>query len=57
VIGPATAKHEGFAITVNGRNTIGVIVVDLERGASVWNVITATGEFTGSFADEEGVTN
>lgn len=50
VIGPATAKPGGFAITVNGRDTIGVIVaVDLERGAPVWNVIAGTGEFTGSF--------
>src|SRR2546421_12579727 len=30
----ATAKYEGFAITVSGRDTIGEIVdVDLERGA------------------------
>jgi hypothetical protein len=37
VIGPATAKRYGFASTVNGTNTIGVIVsVGLERGASVW---------------------
>lgn len=50
VIGPATAKNEGFAITVNGKDTIGVIVgVDLECGAPVWNVIAGTGEFTGSF--------
>jgi hypothetical protein len=50
VIGPATAKHEGFAITVNGKDTIGVIVgVDLERGAPVWNVIAGNGVFTGSF--------
>jgi hypothetical protein len=50
VIGPATAKNEVFAITVNGKDTIGVIVgVDLERGAPVWNVIAGTGEFTGSF--------
>jgi hypothetical protein len=50
VIGPATAKTESFAITVNGRDTIGVIVaVDLERGAPVWDVIAGTGEFTGSF--------
>jgi hypothetical protein len=50
VIGPATAKHDSFAITVNGRDTIGVIVaVDLERGAPVWNVIAGTGAFTGSF--------
>jgi len=50
VIGPATAKHEGFAITVNEKDTIGVIVgVDLERGAPVWSVIAGSGEFTGSF--------
>ena len=50
MIGPATAKHEGFAITLNGRDTIGIIVcVDLERGASVWDVIAGTGVFTGSF--------
>ena len=37
VIGPATAKRQRFAITVNGTNTIGVIVaVDRERGAPVW---------------------
>jgi len=49
VIGPATAK-DIFAITVNGRDTIGVIVaVDLERGAPVWNVIAGTGVFTGTF--------
>jgi hypothetical protein len=41
VIGPATAKYEVFAITVNG-NTIGVVAVDLERGVPVrkrdcWN--------------------
>jgi hypothetical protein len=47
VIGPATAKCEGFAITVNGRDTIGVIVaVDRERGVAGWRSI---GEFTGSF--------
>jgi hypothetical protein len=50
VIGPATAKNDSFAITVNGRDTIGVIVaVDLERGAPVWNAIAGTGVFTGSF--------
>ena len=49
VIGPAAAKHDSFAITVNGRDTIGVIVaVDLERGAPVWNVIAGTGKFTGA---------
>lgn len=42
VIGPATAKCEGFAITVNGRDTIGVIVaVDRERGVPGWNAIEA----------------
>ena len=36
VIGSATAKRDRFAITINGTNTIGVIVaVDLERGAPV----------------------
>jgi hypothetical protein len=50
VIGPATAKNNSFAITVNGSDTIGVIVsVDLERGAPVWNLIAGTGVFTGSF--------
>jgi hypothetical protein len=50
VIGPAAAKNDSFAITVNGRDTIGVIVaVDLERGAPVWNVIAGTGKFTGAF--------
>ena len=44
VIGPATAKPDSFAITVNGRDTIGVIVaVDLERGVPVWNVIAGIG--------------
>ena len=50
VNGSATAKRDSFAITVNGRDTIGVVVaVDLERGAPVWNVIAGTGVFTGSF--------
>ena len=50
VIGPATAKTGSFAITVNGKDTIGVIVgIDLERGAPVWEVIAGTGVFTGSF--------
>jgi hypothetical protein len=50
VIGPATAKNNSFAITINGSDTIGVIVgVDLERGAPVWNLIPGTGVFTGSF--------
>ena len=40
VIGPATAKFEGFAITVNGRDTIGVIVdVDRECGAPEWMAV------------------
>ena len=40
VIRPATAKTGSFAITVNGRGTIGVIVaVDLERGVAVWDAI------------------
>ena len=50
VIGPAAAKQDSFAITVNGRDTIGVIVaVDLERGAPVWNVIAGTGKFASAF--------
>ena len=50
VNGSATAKSDSFAITVNGRDTIGVIVaIDLERGAPVWKVIAGTGVFTGSF--------
>lgn len=49
VIGPATAKNDIFAITVNGQ-MIGVIVfADLERGVPVWNVIDGGGVFTGSF--------
>jgi hypothetical protein len=44
----AKAKYEVFAITVNGRNTIGVVSIDLERGVPVWNSITGTGLFTGS---------
>jgi hypothetical protein len=49
VIGPATAKNEVFAITVNGQ-MIGVIVfADLERGVPEWNVIAGSGVFTGSF--------
>lgn len=42
VIGPATAKYEVFAITVNG-DTMGVVPVDLERGVPARNVITGTG--------------
>jgi hypothetical protein len=50
VNGPATAKNDSFAITVNGSDTIGVIVgVDLERGVPEWNVIAGSGVFTGSF--------
>lgn len=50
VIGPATAKNDIFAITVNRSHTIGVIVsVDLERGAPAWSVIDGGGVFTGSF--------
>jgi hypothetical protein len=50
VIEPGTAKDDTFAITVNGGDTIGVIVdADLERGAPEWNVIAGTGVFTGSF--------
>lgn len=45
----AKAKYEVFAITVNGRNTIGVVSVDLERGVPVWKSITGTGLFAGSF--------
>jgi hypothetical protein len=49
VIGPATAKSEIFAITVNGQ-MIGVIVfVDLERGVPGWKVTAGSGVFTGSF--------
>jgi hypothetical protein len=50
VIGPATAKNDIFAITVNRGHTIGVIVgVDLERGGPEWQVIAASGVFTGCF--------
>jgi hypothetical protein len=50
VIEPGTAKEDTFAITVNGCDTIGVIVsADLERGAPEWKVIAGTGVFTGSF--------
>ena len=49
VIGPATAKNEVFAITVNGQ-MIGVIVfVDLERGVPEWKMNAGNGVFTGSF--------
>lgn len=49
VIGPATAKNEVFAITVNGQ-MIGVIVfVDLECGVPEWKMIARSGVFTGSF--------
>jgi hypothetical protein len=37
----AKAKYEVFAITVDGRNTIGVVSVDLERGVPVWKSIAA----------------
>lgn len=44
VIGAATAKKEIFAITVNGCDTIGVIVgVDLERGAPASSAQQLTG--------------
>jgi hypothetical protein len=36
VIGPATAKSDFFAITVNRQHTIGVVGVDLERGVPEW---------------------
>ena len=50
VIGPAAAKNDSFAITVNGGHMIGVIVaVDLERGVPEWDVIAGTGVFTGAF--------
>lgn len=50
VIEPGTAKDHSFAITVNGGDTIRVIVdADLERGAPQWNVIAGNGVFTGSF--------
>ena len=40
VIGPATAKNDSFAITVNGGDTIGMVVaVDLERGAPASSVM------------------
>ena len=49
MIGSATAKPDSFAITVNGSNTIGVIVaVDLERGLVGWDVIAGTGVFNDS---------
>jgi len=48
VIGPATAKYEVFAITVNG-DMAGVVSVDLERGVPVWSLVTGTGLFTGFF--------
>ena len=50
VIGTATAKNNTFAITVNGGDTIGVVVgVDLERGAPEWSVFAGIGVFTGFF--------
>lgn len=50
VIELTTAKDETFVITVNGRDTIGVIVgVDLERGVPEWKMMAGSGEFTGSF--------
>lgn len=50
VIPSATAKNDSFAITVRGGATIvGIVCVDLERGAPEWNVIDALGVFTGSF--------
>jgi hypothetical protein len=50
VIEPGTAKEDTFAITVNGCDTIGVIVsADLERGAPEWKVMAGAGVFTGSF--------
>jgi hypothetical protein len=46
----ATARDDTFAITVNGEDTIGVIVgVDLERGAPEWKVFAGVGVFTGFF--------
>lgn len=44
VIGPATAKYEVFAITINKRNTIGVVSVDLERGVSAGKSSSRLGE-------------
>jgi hypothetical protein len=35
VIGPATAKHDCFAITVKRTHGWGIVPVDLERGAPV----------------------
>jgi hypothetical protein len=44
VIGSATAKVGNFAITINGKDTIRVIVaVDLERGAPVGDVMPDLG--------------
>jgi hypothetical protein len=50
VIELTTAKDDTFVITVNGSDTIGVIVrVDLERGVPEWSLMAGIGEFTGSF--------
>lgn len=50
VIGLTTAKDNTFVITVDGSDTIGVIVaVDLERGVPEWKVIAGVGMFAGSF--------
>jgi|GEM_PF-3518800 len=50
VIELTTTKDETFVITVNGSDTIGVIVgVDLERGVPEWKVMAGIGVFTGSF--------
>ena len=50
VIELTTAKDDTFVITVNGSDTIGVIVgVDLERGVPEWNMMAGIGVFTGSF--------
>jgi hypothetical protein len=44
VIGTATAETVSFAITVNARDTTGVIVrIDLERGVVGWDVIAGRG--------------
>jgi hypothetical protein len=50
MIGPATAGDDSFAITVNGGDTIMVVVgIDRERGAPEWSAITGIGEDAGSF--------
>jgi len=48
VIGPATAKYEVFAITING-DTMGVVAVDLERGVPGRKMNAGSGVVPGSF--------